>query len=323
LFEDLLPEIEKSISNFTGAIPVVFKGIEHHYAKGNHPNEPNRHVFHELLHMKTGKVNFDIEGRKLILRQGDTLIIRPEKSHRISVREGQTDVIVLYFNFKQATPAVESKFIPDSSAWDAGYMNISKPTLENFLQFAGGEKASRQQPRDNPPFLTIKGKTRSDISVIVDRILKEGSENAYGKKMMMQFLTMELLVALSRGLREEWEDNLSVKEGKIRELIQLAKEFIINNYDQNITINQAAAFIFLSQGYFARTFREQTGMSPMSFLMHARIEAACQLLEQEDIKVGSIALNVGFASPQRFNAAFKKYMGITPMEHRRNRLGLT
>ncbi len=35
------------------------------------------------------------------------------------------------------------------------------------------------------------------------------------------------------------------------------------------------------------------------------------------IKVSGVALQVGFSSPQRFNAAFRKHMGKTPMEYRK------
>jgi len=55
----------------------------------------------------------------------------------------------------------------------------------------------------------------------------------------------------------------------------------------------------------------------MTFLMQIRVDHACKLLEQKDIKVSGIATQVGFSSPQRFNAAFRKHIGMTPMQYRR------
>jgi len=314
LFEDLLPELEKSISNFTGSIPVVFKGIERQFAKGDYPQKHNKHVFHELIYVKSGKATFNVEDKNIFVRKGDTLIIRPNKSHQINVEEGRVDMVVLYFDFYTSKSNLVGK---KTFTATADNNKIFAPTLENFLQFASGEETKSPNETNSKPFLTIKGKIRQDISSIVERIIRESKDNLYGKELMMQFLAMELLVTLSRGLREEWEDNLQVKVGKAKELVKIAEKFLVENHDRDVSVSDAAAYVFLSQGYFTRAFREETGMSPMNFLMQVRVNHACELLEQKDIKVGGIAREVGFASPQRFNAAFRKYMGITPMEYRK------
>ena len=83
-----------------------------------------------------------------------------------------------------------------------------------------------------------------------------------------------------------------------------------------MTVAETAAYVFLSQGYFTRAFRDEFGISPMNYLMQIRIEAACRLLTQKEIKVSGIATQVGFSSPQRFNVAFRKQKGMTPMEYR-------
>jgi len=133
---------------------------------------------------------------------------------------------------------------------------------------------------------------------------------------MMQFLTMELLVALSRALREEWEESLRVRHGKARELVLIARDYLSQNYGRGVSVADAAAYVFLSQGYFTRAFRDEFGASPMGFLMQVRVNAACELLAQKEIKVSGIAMQVGFSSPQRFNVAFRKQMGMTPMQYR-------
>lgn len=56
----------------------------------------------------------------------------------------------------------------------------------------------------------------------------------------------------------------------------------------------------------------------MGYLMRKRIERSCELLGNNEIKVSGVASQVGFSSPQRFNVAFRKQMGMTPMEYRRS-----
>jgi len=316
LFEDLLPEIEKSIKNSTGSIPVVFKGMERQFAKGDLPQKYNVHEFHELLYMRSGKARFDIAGKIVYVEKGDTLVIRPGKMHKVIVNEGQAEMLVLYFGFKNSVEQSGEYGISDDNQ---GRLNkeVSQLTIENFIQFAKGTNSTLSQDEKMEPFLAIKGKSRQDIASIVERILRESRSDAYGKGLMMQLLTMELLVALSRGLREEWEENICVKTGKVNELVRLAKEFIVEQHDHDISVADAAAYVFLSQGYFTRAFRDETGMSPMSFLMQVRVDHACRLLEQREIKIGGIARQVGFASAQRFNAAFRKHLGVSPMVYRK------
>ena len=142
-------------------------------------------------------------------------------------------------------------------------------------------------------------------------------EDKQSKDLMLQLLTVELMIVLSRTMRSEWEESLRVKTGKAKELVFIAKNFIDTNYDRGITVTDAASYVFLSQGYFTRAFKDEIGVSPMSYLMNVRIAKACELLNNRDIKVSAIATSVGFASAQRFNVAFKKYMGLTPMDYRK------
>lgn len=314
MFDDLLPEIKKSIENSTGSIPVVFKGIERQFALGDYPQKANMHEFHELLYMRSGKAHFDVSGRKIFVEKGDTLVIRPNQIHKITVDEGNVDMIVLYFGFKKALD--KNRNIDNDDFQGLFPQEVSQQTIENFIQFANGINTTQSHEEKMDPYLTIRGKSRQDIASIVERILRESKSDAYGKELMMQFLTMELLVALSRGLREEWEENIRVKTGKAKELVKIAREFLVEQHDREISVADAAAYVFLSQGYFTRAFRDEIGISPMNFLMQVRVDHACRLLEQTEIKVGGIARLVGFASAQRFNAAFRKHIGITPMIYR-------
>ena len=170
------------------------------------------------------------------------------------------------------------------------------------------------------PFFVIKGSEKKEINELAERIVAENKENRYAKDLMVHTLTVELMIVLSRALRSEWEESLSVKNGKAKELVAIAKQYMDENFDQGITVSEAASYVFLSQGYFTRAFRDELGISPMNYLMKKRIEKACKLLQNNEIKVSAISLQSGFSSPQRFNVAFRKQMGMTPMDYRKKYL---
>lgn len=326
MLEDLLPAVEKSILEAAGSIPVVFEGIEHCFEKSTPVPEASRHTSHELLYLRSGKAELTAEGKTVPLDRGTTLVIRPNVSHTIRVISGQAEMVVLYFGFsqdiKEAQEALglsspnarlEQKNRKPGPSSSLPMYGISTKPLERFLDFASGQDGEDLQ---NAQFLIVSGRSREDIGDLVERIMKESVNKAYGKELMMQFLTMELLVALSRALREEWEESLRVRHGKARELVLIARDYLEQNYNRGVSVADAAAYVFLSQGYFTRAFRDEFGISPMSFLMRERVRASCKLLEQKEIKVSGIATQVGFSSPQRFNVAFRKHMGMTPVQYR-------
>jgi len=310
--------MEKSILDSVGSIPLVFKGMERTMEKGSpEPGKKSQHEYHELTYLRSGRVEFEIDGRRTIVERGGNIVILPGRVHTINVLEGNADMVVLYFVFEREGHRRSGTASTQDPGRGAG-SEVSRDTLERFLHFAadGGytdDKASE-------PFLSIRGRSRQDIAAIAERILRESRGEAYAKGLMMQLLTVELLVALARGLREEWEESLRKKTGKARELVRIARDYIVENFDQDISVADAAGYVFLSQGYFTRAFRDETGMSPMAFLMQVRVARACKMLEQRDMKISGIASMVGFSSPQRFNAAFRKHTGMTPMEYRKTRL---
>ncbi len=316
MFEELLPAVERGVLDAAGSIPVVFKGIERAFEKGTVQSAASRHDYHELTYMRSGRAEFEIEGRKMTLEKGATVVIRPHMAHSIELRDSHADMIVLYFGFsKTYSDDLASRSL--DSIGRPGSKDFAPETLEQFISFASGKEKTSEDDRRNDPYLLIKGKSRQDIAALVERILKENRQESYGKDIMMQLLAMELLVALARGLREEWEESLRVRTGKARELVKIARDYIIRNHDRDISVAEAASYVFLSQGYFTRAFRDETGISPMAFLMQVRVDHACKLLQQQDIKVSGVASQVGFSSPQRFNAAFRKHIGMTPMAYRR------
>ena len=331
MFEDLLPAVEKSILEASGSIPVVFEGIEHNFEKSTLVPTVSKHSSHELMYLRSGRTEFQINGRPVLLEKGSSLVIRPNVSHAIKVLSGHADMVVLYFGFSQdikeaqlaiRTPSENARLSLENRktgpSVPAALMGISTETLESFMDFARGEEGAESP---SAPYLVISGKSRQDIAALVERIMKESIQDAFAKDLMMQFLAMELLVTLSRALREEWEESLRVKHGKARELVLIARDFLVQNHDRGISVADAASYVFLSQGYFTRAFRDEIGISPMGFLMQVRVNHACKLLAQRDIKVSGVALQVGFSSPQRFNVAFRKHMGMTPMQYRQMVLG--
>ncbi|SDY44877.1 AraC-type DNA-binding protein [Ruminococcaceae bacterium YAD3003] len=326
----LLSAIEDDVFLSEGSVPIVIEGLEHSYDTKDSLPDDSMHNSHELLYLREGKIEAVIGGETVQLTKGSVVVIRPLVRHKLIIKSGKADMLNLYFGFVHDTTDLKlTKETGNSKSVQAKTNSagpsvsipgsLAKISLESFLKFADlGITEDNEMTR--LPFFVIKGNEKKEINQLAERIVTENAENRYAKDLMVHTLTVELMIILSRALRGEWEENLRVKNGKAKELVAIAKQFMDENFDQGITVSEAAAYVFLSQGYFTRAFRDETGISPMNYLMKKRIAKACALLQNNEIKVSAISLQSGFSSPQRFNVAFRKQMGMTPMEYRKKYL---
>jgi AraC-like DNA-binding protein len=93
--------------------------------------------------------------------------------------------------------------------------------------------------------------------------------------------------------------------------------YIETNIGEPITLANLAATAGMSRMYFARQFRTTTGMRPHDFVLRKRIERAQQLLAATSDALVDIALSVGFKTQAHFTTVFKKVVGSTPNQWRR------
>ena len=100
-------------------------------------------------------------------------------------------------------------------------------------------------------------------------------------------------------------------------LVRVLK-YIDANIGEAITLANLAAAAGLSRMYFAKQFRAATGIRPHDYVLRKRIERAQQMLS-EPVALVDIALSVGFQTQAHFTSVFKRFVGNTPCQWRRER----
>jgi transcriptional regulator GlxA family with amidase domain len=93
-------------------------------------------------------------------------------------------------------------------------------------------------------------------------------------------------------------------------------EWMSKHLDEAIDVNALAGRARMSPRTFARRFREQTGTTPLQWLLTVRIRRAQELLETTRHPIDEIALRCGFDSPVTFRARFRRLVGISPRAYR-------
>ncbi len=102
-------------------------------------------------------------------------------------------------------------------------------------------------------------------------------------------------------------------------VIKLAKEYIINNFNKNITLKDVADEVFLSQNYLSELFKKEMGEGFYEFLSNYRIKKSKEILITTNLKVYEVAKMVGYNDSISFGRAFKKITGTTPNNFRNNK----
>jgi len=91
---------------------------------------------------------------------------------------------------------------------------------------------------------------------------------------------------------------------------------IQENLGDDLDLSSLAKVAGLSPCYFARVFKEVTGLAPHQYLLEERIRRAEQLLSNSSARISTIAYELGFSSQAHFTVVFRQLTGTTPGAYR-------
>jgi len=99
--------------------------------------------------------------------------------------------------------------------------------------------------------------------------------------------------------------------------VLLALQYIKENYQNNISLQQVADHANLSMNYLSTVFKNETGINFVEYLSDYRIEKAKEMLLNSDLKLYEISRLVGYKDVSYFSRVFKKTIGYPPNEFKR------
>ena len=99
-------------------------------------------------------------------------------------------------------------------------------------------------------------------------------------------------------------------------LIRMACDYIHNHYAENLSLNQIASYLSVHPVHLARCFQQQLNKTYLEVLTAERMEAAIQMLKNDNLKVYEIGFAIGYKKPAYFSGLFQKYTGLTPHDYR-------
>lgn len=123
----------------------------------------------------------------------------------------------------------------------------------------------------------------------------------------------EILEEVAVSLTEKVE---AYNQNSIHSTLQLAIDFIDENFTDQVTLEELAKHAFVSPYYLSRMFKKELGKNFVDYLNEKRIAEAKLRLENISLKTYEVAESVGISDAHYFSRLFKKYTGMTPTDYR-------
>jgi transcriptional regulator GlxA family with amidase domain len=100
------------------------------------------------------------------------------------------------------------------------------------------------------------------------------------------------------------------------ESIKKAQEFIENNFQNKITVDQLATMFALSRRNLERRFKKATANTVIEYIQRVKIEAAKKNLETARKNINEVMYEVGYNDTKAFRTTFKRITGLSPIQYR-------
>lgn len=200
-----------------------------------------------------------------------------------------------------------------------GYRETAKEKLSSLLE---------QVFRDNTSIETAKA-CALELLIVLSRAAVEGGGSI--EKMTLQNFALinrlaecqnhsQVCSLLMNSLDEHMDNMIETRNTVNGRVINRACNFITDNCNRNLTLEEVAHNVHLSPFYFSKVFKKEKGCNFVDFLTKTRVERSKKLLRDPDLSVVRIAQESGYQDASYFCKVFRHEEGMTPNEYRKKYL---
>jgi AraC-like DNA-binding protein len=259
----------------------------------------HKHDFLEITYVIEGSGIHIVGDEQYEISKGDLFVINYDVPHGFFAKPGNSKDPVVY----------NCSFMP-------GFLDSSLFSSNQFQDIASSFLFKSLFPEDYRPSpdLKLRGTEFYEIGDLYSKMYNEYKSMKKGYLDIIRAYLIELFIKVFR-LMEESEPKAHT--AKNIDAVHKAVSYMKQNFNSEVKLDDLAMQSFVSKNYFSRLFREVTGISFSDYMQKLRIDEACSLLRQSDMKVIDVAQQVGFKDIKFFYEVFKKITGKTPGDYRR------
>ncbi|NRT33020.1 AraC-like DNA-binding protein/quercetin dioxygenase-like cupin family protein [Clostridium beijerinckii] len=266
--------------------------IYHHIAKDKYYVSHHWHDEIEIVYVEKGDLELTIDNDTVIGDEGSFIFINPQSLHSISsIKSHNSAHYALVFSLS----------ILSYEIYDVCQDHYIRPLLNGNLKF--------------PILLNFENSSR-----IKDEILLIISSYQKRKAGWQLNIKASLLKIISLFVEEDKLVNevnyMNIKKQYKIDIIKKLLNYIHENYQNKIYIDDLSRIANMNSQYLARFFKSFIGKTPIEYINNYRIERACSLIKNTNSSILDISMNVGFDNFSYFIKQFKKSKKCTPLQYR-------
>lgn len=273
------------------------------------PAMSNCMMFHLVV---TGEAKFEVEGEGGQLNAGDFVLFPKGEGHIISDGSCLTATPLNELPIEQVTERYETLEFGgggDKAELMCGVLLFHHPLAIKLL----GVLPSKI-------YIDKNDNEASDVVKNISELIGSETQNmSTGAEAVLSRLAEILVITAMRQYLEKMEDDKLGWLGALEDdRIGKALDLIHNAPDKHWSLEELAQNVAMSRTSFAQQFKRLVGNTPIDYLTEWRMSLAYSKLQLSEDNVLSIALDLGYQSEASFSRAFKKIIGKSPGEVRKN-----
>ena len=250
------------------------------------------HNQYEIFYIIEGERLFFFNNREYVARSGDLILVDSNLIHMtksVTAEDTGHNRVILYVSYDRM------------KAFDGQYPSLQ--LVRFFHEHYGVYHLDKEQ---QALFLNFYRNLRIAMT-----------EKAHNYKVGIDLETLTWLFKITSYVsKQEGASPHSSDHPKYRTAYAIA-DYLSENCEQNISLEELAAHFYLSKYYVCRTFKEITGYTVTEYTNIHRIRKAKRLLEETDMSISEIAHELGYESLTYFERMFKSFMTISPLKYRK------
>ncbi len=247
------------------------------------------HDFIEVVYMCLGSTTHIINGKQVLLSEGELLFLSRNTSHSI-LRAGENDIainfIILPQFFKNSVSALGDEDTP----------------LKKFI-------ADSLDNSGNSDYLLFKVANELPVQNLIENLIWI-LLNDTKKKRTLNRITVELLFQHLM----DFTDSIAYDNQEDEIIVKFLK-YVDDNYT-DASLKEAAKLLFCDSSWLSREIKKKTGSNYTDIIKERRLKQAVFYLKNTNMKISEIATDIGYDNLSYFYRIFFDAYKMTPKEMR-------
>lgn len=256
----------------------------------NYYTENDSHPFMELVFVSSGRLAINSDNFNGILEKHRLLIHKADEVHSLKTVEDNTPTVII-IGFTCEGGEIDRFSSSPTALDDQDVKKLAEIVKEGRNVFA--------PPYDVPKY-----------------DMKKKKNPPYGSEQMLKNLLEYFLISLSR----KYGDKNLTEESTVTDKVNAAEiiSYIDDNYKEKITLDELAFIFRTNRSTLCKVFKATTGKTISEYVNDKKLLKAKDKILSTDKTLTEIAEELNFESIHYFTRFFKKHVGVSPKEYRKN-----